>query len=69
MLGNGWTYLIFGDTEESVDHYTSLRILRNYPAKWRIMLGNGWTYSKLGNTKQSVDHYTRTRQLLASVKG
>jgi len=22
MLGNGWTYLILGRTERSVDHYT-----------------------------------------------
>ncbi len=60
MLGNGWTYLILGRPKESVDQYTSSRILRNVPARWGIMLGNGWTYSKLGRAKESVDQYSRT---------
>ncbi len=62
MLGNGWTYSKLGNTKQSVDHYTSSRILRNYPAKWGIMLREGWTYPIYGHTKQSVDHYSQVHR-------
>ena len=66
MKRKGWTYLMLGHTKESVDLYTSLRILRNYPARRGIMLGNGRTYLKLGHTKESLDHYTQSTSQLIS---
>ena len=46
----------------SLDQYTSSRILRNYPASREIMPGNGWTYMILGSTKESVDQYSGPEQ-------
>ena len=66
MLANGWTYLISGTTKQSVDHYTSSRILRYYLARRGIMLGNGCTYQIFGRPKESVDHYSGLKNRLTS---